>query len=201
MSRRNVVLLKSTIAGMVGRDRLGGEPVAAAVVWLHHLSERRSGADGTGAELVAGEPNDCLAEAAEVRPGIRGQGGIGGKSGGAVVEQKGNADDGWDLDRAGSEPDDAALGAMERADRVDAAFGGGADRVGLLRRLRENHPAERRRREIAREAAGAGGTGVVHRAVFMGTSFDQQTDLRHHGSILQVPGVDGSGLRGTGADG
>ena len=34
---------------------------------------------------------------------------------------------------------DAALGAMERAGRTDAALGAGAGRAGILRRLREDH--------------------------------------------------------------
>src|SRR6266478_6215272 len=184
MNRRNVVLPESTIAGVVGGDGVGRKPFAVAALWLYHLSQRGRGAYRTGAELVAGQPDHRLAQAPEVRPGLPRQGGIGRQPGGAVVEQKRHAHDGRHFDRAGAQPDHAALGAMESAGRTDAAFGSRADGPGLLRRLRENHSAERRWGEVAGETLGPGWLGIVHRPLFVAPALDERADYRDHGPLL-----------------
>ena len=51
---------------------MGALRVAAAFVPVHHVSQRGRGGDGVSAEFVAGAKNNRVAEAVEVRAGIRG---------------------------------------------------------------------------------------------------------------------------------
>src|ERR1051325_5562776 len=125
MKERNDDLLpEPTIERLGGRNDLGGAAVGVAAVRVHHRAERRGGGDGAGVELVAGQPDDYLVEAVEIRAGVRGQSGERRESGRALVEQEGDADDGRDSDRAGAESDDAGVGAMETAGGGGVAVGG-----------------------------------------------------------------------------
>ena len=85
----NVLLLEPILAGVVGGDRVGGPSLRPAALPLHHLSQRRGGDDRAGPELVAGAEGDRLAEAIEIRPGVRGQGGSGGGMAARLLSKKG----------------------------------------------------------------------------------------------------------------
>ena len=81
---------------------------------------------------MAGTESDCLAEAVEIRPGVRGQSGSRGRPGGADLEQKGHSDDGGHFDSRDVELNDAALGAVEHAGSTDLAVGRRPERAGFL---------------------------------------------------------------------
>ena len=63
--------------------------LAAAAVPLHHVPQRGRGDHGAGVELVARAESHPLAEAAQVRPGIRGQGGGSRRSDTRILSKKG----------------------------------------------------------------------------------------------------------------
>src|SRR5439155_13180306 len=69
----DAVLREPTVAGVVGRDHLGGSPLAAAAVPLHHLPQCWGSVHGPAHQLVAGSTRDRVAQDAEVRPGVRRQ--------------------------------------------------------------------------------------------------------------------------------
>ncbi len=153
---------------------MGGPPFGAAAVPLHHGAQRGRGGDGAALELVAGTENHPLAETIEIRPGLRGQGRGGRRSGRARFEQKRNADDGRRADCHGAGFFDDAVDGMECAGGTDRARGAGAGRVGLLRRLRENHPAERRRHSAAAETHRANRAGPVRGNLPFGIAGDER---------------------------
>ena len=148
---------------------MGGPPFGVAAVSLHHGAQRRRGHHRAGVELVAGARDHPLAQATEIRPGLRRQGRGGGRTGGARAEQKGHADDGRHFDCHGVVFFDDSMGAIGQQTGVaDPALGRSAGGSGILRRLRQNHPAERGRHSAAREVVGADGGEPVHRRVFVG---------------------------------
>ena len=156
-----------------------GTPMADELSWLRlfrYITVRSAGAAVTALrlELVARPDDHPLAERSEIRPGIRGQSRGSRRSGGARVEQKRHADHGRAFDRGGAADFDDAVGAMERAGGIDDALGAGAGGTGILRRLRENFEAERRRHAAAGEIDRAICAGGVRRDLSVGIAGEER---------------------------
>src|SRR5882672_2881168 len=88
---RNALLLKSTVAGVVGRDRLGGHTFAPPAVSLYHVSQWLRRADRSVDQLVAGRASDRLAQAAQIWAGLCRQGRSGGQPRRSTVQQERHA--------------------------------------------------------------------------------------------------------------
>src|SRR6266404_7544293 len=160
---RNAILPKSTVAGVVKGDRLGGHRFAPAAVSLHHVSQRVRGADGAVDQLVARRASDCLAQAVEIWARLCRQGRNERQPGRSAVQQERYAHDGRHSDRAGAQSHDVALGAMEYAGPIDVTFSRRADWVGFLRRLCKNYSTERGGNTFPCETLGPGRPGAFHR--------------------------------------
>src|SRR5437870_2665292 len=93
------------------------------------------------------------------------------------------------------------LGAMEYTRPTDVAFGRRVDRIGLLRRLRKNYPAERRGNTLACETLGPGRPGAFHRLLSVARPLHEQIDYRDYGAVLQISSPHRSGDRRAGLDG
>ena len=195
----NALLLKSTIAGVLREYRVGGPTLGIADFSIHNISQRGRGGHGIADELVARTTSHIMVKTIKIWTGIRRQSGNRQRSGGAIVEQEGDADHGRHPHRPDSEFDDAAVGAMEHFHPTDFAFAGRADRSGFLRRLRQNHPTKQRWHAFVREALGARRAGDLHRALSLAGAFHQQTDHGNHGAVLQIPSCDRRGLHRAGA--
>ena len=102
-----------------------------AAFQLHHISQRGGGSDGAVVKLVARTAHDPLAQGIEVRPELHGPGGGNRRHFSRACEQTRHADHGRPDDCAGAGRDNTAVGAMEHADSIDTADGGGAVRPGF----------------------------------------------------------------------
>src|SRR6516165_867013 len=89
---------------------------------------------------------------------------------------------------------------MDYVYRADITVSGRADRFGVLRRLCEDNPAERGRRKIACQTAGAGYPGIVCWRVPLEGSGHAPIDHGYYGAFLQISGCIRLGFAGVRPD-
>src|SRR5207244_972059 len=118
-----------------------------------------------GLELVARSQSDCLVERIKIWTGVCRQSRNRRRHGGPALKQERYSDYGWHFDRSRVELHHAPLGAMEYPHPTRLAFRRCPDRSWLLRRLRKDHSAERRRYWLPRQALGPSRPCFVHRSL------------------------------------
>ena len=168
---------------------------------LRDVSGRGRGGDRVVAQSLVGPRVHPLAQRLEIWSGIHGSSGRRRRPQGSRAEQERHADDGGHHARVDHGSDGAALGAVEHPGAVDAAQRAGFRRPRLLRRLREDHQAERCRHHRIREAGGAVRPRDLHRSLSLAIAGHPASGDRHHGAVLQVPDPDRGRVAGNSADG
>src|SRR5215469_10315055 len=131
-----------------------------------------------------------MAQGAELRTKLSRPGRSGGQFKGTRTEKDGHTDDGRIADCHDLEPDDAALGAMERVGDVDVAVSRCPGGPGILRRLHQNHQSQRRRRKIRLETLGPGRSGPGNRYLSARRWEVPKFSHRSNGALLQTSGSD-----------
>ena len=165
-----------------------GEPAfVAAALSLHHGAQRGGGCHGAPFELVVWAGNHSLAQATEIRPGIQGQSRGGWRPGRARPQQEGDAHHGRHLHYNDFDGDHRIVDPIgQQTGFADAAFCARADRPGILRRLRQDHPAKRRRNAAPCEALRPNRRQYFYWYLPVANAFHGQTGFGNRGALLQV---------------